>query len=70
VLFFLLVSYAVAGLERLAFTGTGGTAALLAALALLAAGVAQADRLQRQTREPIDLDEPPAPATQRLGLGG
>jgi hypothetical protein len=69
-LMFLLVSYGLAAIERAALADATGTTAFLTILGVLVVSVGTTDRLQRRTREPIDLDEPPAPATQRLGLGG
>jgi len=62
--------YAIASLERFSFTEPGRTSVLLA-WTLVAVIVAHAlDVMLRRKRVPIDLDELPAPPTQRFDLRG
>jgi hypothetical protein len=69
VLVFLLASYGLAAIERAALGHTTRSLVLVLALAGTVVLVAAVDDRQRRARQPIDLDEAPAPATQRLGLG-
>ena len=63
----LVAAYGLAWIERLAIS-TGNTLAFLAVLAALPVGLHGLDRWQRRERRAIDLDEGPAPATQRFEL--
>jgi hypothetical protein len=67
---FLLATYAFAWIERLALTSPIGSAVLIVLLATVFAGLRWTDVWQRRTRIDIELDELPAPATQRLNLSG
>jgi hypothetical protein len=65
---FMLVPFAFAYAERFALQSPGRTAALAAALGGIALVTKIVDRAQRRERQPLNFDEGPAPATQRLGL--
>jgi hypothetical protein len=64
----LLATYGFADLERLALQTATGTAALGAALGAIVLLVKIVDRAKRRERLPMNFDERPALATQRLGL--
>jgi len=64
----LLAAYGFAGVERFALQTATRTAGLGAALAATVLLVKIADRATRRERLPVNFDERPAPATQRLGL--
>jgi hypothetical protein len=64
----LLVTYAFADLERWALQTPTRTAELSAALGAIVLLVKFIDRTRRRERLPVNFDERPAPATQRLGL--
>lgn len=65
-----LALYGLAWLERLALGSPFGTVVFLAGSATLWGGLRAIDMWQRRIRVPIELDELPPPATQRLGLSG
>jgi hypothetical protein len=65
---FLIVTYGVAYVERLALQSPFQTALLMALLGGVVTMTRLADRSGRRDRVPLDFDEGPAPATQRLGL--
>lgn len=65
---FLLVTYGFASAERFALTSATRTAVFGAALSLIVLVVKIIDREHRRERVPVNFDERPAPATQRLGL--
>jgi len=64
----LLVTYGFADVERFALQTATRTAALGAALAAIVLLVKIIDRAKRRERLPVNFDERPALATQRLGL--
>jgi hypothetical protein len=64
----LLVTYGFADVERLALRTATRTAGLGAALGAIVLLVKIIDRAKRRERLPVDFDERPALATQRLGL--
>lgn len=64
----LLVTYGFAAAERSALQTATGTIAFGAALGAIALLVRAVDRARRRERQPINFDERPAFATQRLGL--
>jgi hypothetical protein len=64
----LLFTYGFADLERIALQTAARTATLAAALGAIALLVKIVDRVNRLERLPVDFDQRPAPATQRLGL--
>jgi hypothetical protein len=64
----LLVTYGFATAERWAFQSTAHVFTLAVALGTIACLVRAIDRARRLERRPINLDDRPAPATQRLGL--
>ena len=64
----LLVTYGLADLERWALQTATRTAALGAALGAIALLVKIVDRANRRERRPVNFDERPAPATQRLNV--
>jgi len=64
----LLVSFALAWVERLAVTATAGYLMLVAIMVGLSAGVIAVDRASRPAATVLDLDEPPPVPTQRLDL--
>jgi hypothetical protein len=64
----LLLTYGFADLERFALQSAARTAALAAALGAIVLLVKIVDRVNRLERLPVDFDQRPAPATQRLGL--
>jgi hypothetical protein len=64
----LLATYALADVERFTLQTATGTAGLGAALALIVLLVKILDRAKRGEWLPVNFDERPAPATQRLGL--
>jgi hypothetical protein len=64
----LMVTYGFAGVERFALQTATRTAGLGAALAAIVLLVKLIDRAKRRERLPVNFDERPAPATQRLGL--
>jgi hypothetical protein len=64
----LLVTYGFAGVERWALQTATRTAGLGAALGATVLLVKIVDRVKRRERLPVDFDERPALATQRLGL--
>ena len=64
----LLVAYGFAYVERVALQTATRTAGLGAALSVIIVLVQSVDRAWRRERRPINFDERPAPATQRLGL--
>jgi hypothetical protein len=64
----LLVTYGFADVERLALQTATRTAGLGAALAAIVLLVRIIDRATRRERLPVNFDQRPAPATQRLGL--
>jgi hypothetical protein len=68
VLYALLVTYGFASVERFALESTTRAAVFGAALSLIVLMVRIIDRVQRRERVPLNFDERPAPATQRLGL--
>jgi hypothetical protein len=65
---FLLVTYGFAYLERFALQTTARAVALCAILAAIVFMTKLIDRAQRRERLPVNFDEGPTPATQRLGL--
>lgn len=65
-----LALYALAWLERHALGSPFGTVVFLAVSTTLLGGLRAVDMWQRRIRVPIELDELPQPATQRLGLSG
>jgi hypothetical protein len=67
VLMAMAAAYGLAWIERLAIA-TDNTLMLLAVIATLAVGLHGLDLWQRRERKVIDLDEGPAPATQRFEL--
>jgi hypothetical protein len=69
VLVFMGGIYALARLERYAFAAPFRTMVLLTATLALFAAARGMDAWLRRTRVPIDLDELPAPPTQRFDLG-
>jgi hypothetical protein len=64
----LLVSFAIAWLERFALTAPAGYLMLVASMIGLSAGVRAFDRASRRPAALLDLDEPPPLPTQRLDL--
>ena len=64
----LLVSFALAWVERLALTTAAGYLTLVAALVGLSAGMVAVDRASLRPATPLDLDEPAAFPTQRFDL--
>jgi hypothetical protein len=64
----LLLTYGFAGVERSALQTTAGTVGLAAALAVIVLLIKTIDRVKRRERLPVNFDERPALATQRLGL--
>jgi hypothetical protein len=64
----LLVTYGFADVERLALQTATRTAGLGAALGAIVLLVKIMDRANRRERLPVNFDERPALATQRLGL--
>lgn len=64
----LFVSYGFADVERLALQSATRTVALGAALGAIVLLVKIIDRTTRRERRPVNFDERPALATQRLGL--
>jgi hypothetical protein len=64
----LLVTYGFSGVERLAFHTATRTAWLGAALGAIMFLIKMIDGANRRKRLPVNFDERPAPATQRLGL--
>jgi len=64
----LLVTYGLADLERWALQTATRTAALGAALGAIVLLVKIVDRANRRERRPVNFDERPAPATQRLSV--
>jgi hypothetical protein len=65
---FLLVTYGFASAERFALTSATRAAVFGAALSQVVLMVKIIDRERRRERVPVNFDERPAPATQRLGL--
>jgi hypothetical protein len=65
---FLLATYGIAYVERLALPSPARTAALGATLGGIVFAIKLLDRAQRRERRPVNVDEGPAPPTQRLGL--
>ena len=64
----LFVTYGFASIERSALQTATRTAELGAALVAIVVLVKAIDRARRRERRPLNFDERPAPATQRLGL--
>jgi hypothetical protein len=64
----LFVTYGFASVERWALQTATRTAELGAALVAIVLLVKAVDRARRRERRPLNFDERPAPATQRLGL--
>jgi hypothetical protein len=64
----LLVTYGFADLERLALQTVTRTVGLGVALGAIVVLIKTIDRSIRRERLPVNFDERPAPATQRLGL--
>jgi len=64
----LLATYGFAGLERLALQTVTRTVGLGVALGAIVLLIRVIDRSNRRERLPVNFDERPAPATQRLGL--
>jgi len=64
----LVVSFALAGTERLAFQTVFGYVTLIGAIGGLTVAATAFDRARLETPPILDLDEQPALATQRLGL--
>jgi hypothetical protein len=64
----LLVTYGFASVERWALQTATRTVELGVALAAVVLLVKAIDRARRRERRPLNFDERPAPATQRLGL--
>jgi hypothetical protein len=64
----LFVTYGFASVERMALQTATRTADLGAALVAIVVLVKAIDRARRRERRPLNFDERPAPATQRLGL--
>lgn len=67
---FLLTTYGLAWVERLALGNTRDTVAFLAAIATLLVSTRAVDLWQRRIRTAIELDELPTSATQRFDLSG
>jgi hypothetical protein len=65
---FLLVTYGFAYIERLALQTLTRAAVLCAILGAIVLMTRLIDRAQRRERLPVNFDEGPVPATQRLGL--
>jgi len=65
---FLLVTYGFAYLERFALQTPTRAAVLCAMLGAIVLVTKLLDRAQRRERLPVNFDEGPTPATQRLGL--
>jgi hypothetical protein len=65
---FLLVTYGFAYLERFALQTPTRAAVLCAILGAIVLVIKLIDRAQRRERLPVNFDEGPTPATQRLGL--
>jgi hypothetical protein len=65
---FLLVAYGFASVERFALQTPTRAAVLCAILGAIVLITRLIDRAQRRERLPVNFDEGPAPATQRLGL--
>ena len=65
-----LALYGLAWLERLALGSPFGTLAFLIGSTTVLGVLRAIDMWQRRIRVPIELDELPPPATQRLGLSG
>jgi hypothetical protein len=65
---FLLVTYGFAYLERFALQTPARAAGLCAVLGAIVLVTKLLDRAQRRERLPVNFDEGPTPATQRLGL--
>ncbi len=65
---FLLVTYGFAYVERLALQSPTGTAAMAATLGGVVVALKVVDRAERREPRPLNFDEGPEPATQRLGL--
>jgi hypothetical protein len=63
-----LVTYGLAHVERMALATTSRTLGFGAALAAIVLVVRTIDRVRRRDRQPVDFDQRPATATQRLGL--
>ena len=64
----LLVSFALAWVERFVLIATAGYLTLVAIMVGLSAGVMAVDRASRRPATPLDLDEPTPFPTQRLEL--
>jgi hypothetical protein len=64
----LFVAYGLAGVERWALRTTAGTVGLGAVLGAVVLLVTAIDRAGRRERRPMNFDERPTLATQRLGL--
>jgi hypothetical protein len=64
----LLVTYGFAYVERFALQTATRTAVLCATLGAIVLMAKVVDRVWRRERLPVNFDEEPAPATQRLGL--
>jgi hypothetical protein len=64
----LLVSFALAWVERFALTAPAGYLMLVGSLLGLSAGLRVFDRASRRPTAPLDLDEPPPLPTLRLDL--
>jgi hypothetical protein len=64
----LLVTYGIANVERWALAMPIRTAGLAIALGAIALLIKVLDRMNRRERLPVNFDERPAFATQRLGL--
>jgi hypothetical protein len=64
----LLVTYGLADVERWALQTAARTAGLGIVLGAIIVLVRIIDRAKRRERRPVNFDERPAPATQRLGL--
>jgi hypothetical protein len=64
----LLAAYGFADVERWALQTATRTAGLGAVLGAIVLPVKIIDRANRRERLPVNFDERPAPATQRLGL--
>jgi hypothetical protein len=64
----LLVTYGFAAMERWALETTARAIAFSVTIAAAALLVKAIDRARRRERRPVNFDDRPAPATQRLGL--